>query len=530
MNTQDLMNELSNELALVNIQAEPFTETTTIHFSDTALKLVRQIMGIKNVVKRLAMQLKKELFPNGVLNDKGEEASEDDVLNGDEFETFRKDLRTVLVWSLSRNPATSNYGQRLISDFDLEHFGKVKVLNQFIKDHKLKAGYTAEEFDDIQTELEKDRVRCVAHTTGSVRSIIKYWDLPGADQRRKEDAARHQTPIKITTEADFNASWQSLSTRTTSISPSLETGEAETGGVNLEGAFSPLPEQPQHVCTICTEIISDYIMFLPCMHPLHEYCALKYVKHQKSLDEPTKCPTCSLEFNPAHLCLAEEDVVVQNIHPEDSDSEPEWSGDEEDSADEEEDDEDEATVPLTEETKLDDNAPTVPLPAAAVLYETLPKTIDILFESAAEFLAKFKTIFECCNGKGAISNYMKNKDFTVHCSDKYRGENRLDFLNEEPSFDYDCIITNPPYSTVHSFITRAMELQKPFAQLIPIYSLGCKDMRTHGKTHAFKFISCGRHQFRQEDGTLMNPNYGVGWLIYDPEDQHKEKGVHIVYP
>jgi hypothetical protein len=187
-------------------------------------------------------------------------------------------------------------------------------------------------------------------------------------------------------------------------------------------------------------------------------------------------------------------------------------------------------IETAEEDSGEEDDADIPLPAEAKLFETLPKSLDALFECVPEFLSKFENFWECCDGEGAISGYLMKKGFDVYCSDKYRGNSRMDFLSEEPAFEYDCIITNPPYSGVHLFINRAIELQKPFALLIPIYSLGCKDMRKHGKNYAFKFVACGRHQFRLEDGTLMNPNYGVGWLMYDPEDQEKEKGVHIVYP
>jgi hypothetical protein len=168
------------------------------------------------------------------------------------------------------------------------------------------------------------------------------------------------------------------------------------------------------------------------------------------------------------------------------------------------------------------------------LYETLPISLDALFKCAPDFLAKYKTIFECCDGKGAISNYLKNKGFTVHCSDKYRGENRMDFLNEEPSFEYDAIITNPPYAkpNIGLFVSRCLETRKPFALLIPLYYVAYTSMVAKLKDHSFKFIYCGSHKFRMENGVIKDvvPFGGVGWLVYEPEAFAKSGILEYIYP
>ena len=47
----------------------------------------------------------------------------------------------------------------------------------------------------------------------------------------------------------------------------------------------------------------------------------------------------------------------------------------------------------------------------------------------------------------------------------------FDFLTDTPDFDFDMIITNPPYSLKDEFLRRCYELKKPFCLLLPITSL-----------------------------------------------------------
>jgi hypothetical protein len=52
---------------------------------------------------------------------------------------------------------------------------------------------------------------------------------------------------------------------------------------------------------------------------------------------------------------------------------------------------------------------------------------------------------------------------------------KLDFLRTKPTFHYDCIVTNPPYSNKNDFISRCTELfesnHKPWAMLLPLSAL-----------------------------------------------------------
>lgn len=78
-------------------------------------------------------------------------------------------------------------------------------------------------------------------------------------------------------------------------------------------------------------------------------------------------------------------------------------------------------------------------------------------------------VWECTDhGGSSITKILKQHGNTVHSSHITGG---VDFLRTHPSFEYDCIVTNPPFSLKDDFLKRAYELGKPFAFLLPITAL-----------------------------------------------------------
>jgi len=80
------------------------------------------------------------------------------------------------------------------------------------------------------------------------------------------------------------------------------------------------------------------------------------------------------------------------------------------------------------------------------------------------YLNKKWVIWECSCGNGNLSNYLKLVGFNVIATDILTG---YDFLNCQPR-EYDCIITNPPFSLKQKFLERCYTLSKPFALLLPL--------------------------------------------------------------
>ena len=63
---------------------------------------------------------------------------------------------------------------------------------------------------------------------------------------------------------------------------------------------------------------------------------------------------------------------------------------------------------------------------------------------------------------------LRNAGFNVIATHK---EDGYDFFNYEPQDKYDIIISNPPFSQKDNILRRLIELDKPFAVLLPLPSL-----------------------------------------------------------
>lgn len=85
-----------------------------------------------------------------------------------------------------------------------------------------------------------------------------------------------------------------------------------------------------------------------------------------------------------------------------------------------------------------------------------------------EYIPKGSIIWECTDyGKSNITSILKNNGYKVistHIKD-------FNFLTDKPNFNFDIIITNPPYSLKDEFIKKCYEYKKPFALLLPLTAL-----------------------------------------------------------
>lgn len=95
-------------------------------------------------------------------------------------------------------------------------------------------------------------------------------------------------------------------------------------------------------------------------------------------------------------------------------------------------------------------------------------TPDYAIIPLIKYLPKNKIIWECTDfGESNITKCLKEYGYKV-ISTHIKNFN---FLIDEPNFEYDIIITNPPYSLKDEFIERCYNLKKPFCLLLPITSL-----------------------------------------------------------
>jgi len=91
-------------------------------------------------------------------------------------------------------------------------------------------------------------------------------------------------------------------------------------------------------------------------------------------------------------------------------------------------------------------------------------------------------IWEPAAGKGYICEYLAYWGYFVQGSDIIYDETHNFFIYDiakdpevhgpyEDTFEWDVIVTNPPYSIKYQWIQRCLELGKPFALLVPVETI-----------------------------------------------------------
>ena len=83
-----------------------------------------------------------------------------------------------------------------------------------------------------------------------------------------------------------------------------------------------------------------------------------------------------------------------------------------------------------------------------------------------------KRIWEMCPGAGYLINILLDAGFVVY-TNAVKTSVR-DALNYESGWPYEAIVTNPPWSKKHLFLERCVTLEKPFALLLPVRTLGVR--------------------------------------------------------
>lgn len=106
-------------------------------------------------------------------------------------------------------------------------------------------------------------------------------------------------------------------------------------------------------------------------------------------------------------------------------------------------------------------------------------------EPILKYLDKDKIYWECTDfGDSNIRKVLVKNGFKVIATKK----EEIDFLKDDPSFKFDVIITNPPYSIKDKFIRRCYELNKPFMLLLPITALEGKERNKLYKENELELI------------------------------------------
>jgi len=125
------------------------------------------------------------------------------------------------------------------------------------------------------------------------------------------------------------------------------------------------------------------------------------------------------------------------------------------------------------------------------------------------YLKKDWTIWECAWGGGSLAKHLKEEGFDVI------GSKETDFLDEKFNANFDCVITNPPYSLKEEFLERAYKLGKPFAFLMPLTALEGKKRGELYRKHGIQLIIPNKRiNFITPSGKGSGSWFQVAWFCW----------------
>jgi len=132
-----------------------------------------------------------------------------------------------------------------------------------------------------------------------------------------------------------------------------------------------------------------------------------------------------------------------------------------------------------------------------------PKSV---WESIAHLLPKDKVIWECFYSNGKSGEYLTELGFNVE-------HHKIDFF-EDPPFDYDLLVENPPYTSKSRTFKRLRELDIPFMLLVPVATVTKQFLKKHFINQLQMVIPSKRIHFVRGGEQSKSSWFDVVWLCY----------------
>lgn len=121
-------------------------------------------------------------------------------------------------------------------------------------------------------------------------------------------------------------------------------------------------------------------------------------------------------------------------------------------------------------------------------------------------------IWDPCMGEGLLIETLNDNSLTALGTDEITGTN---FLIDESPYEFDAIITNPPYSKKDQFIQRCYELGKPFALLMPLTALEGKKRLPMYKENGMQLcLLPKRVNFKTPSGKGSGAWFATAWFTH----------------
>ena len=139
------------------------------------------------------------------------------------------------------------------------------------------------------------------------------------------------------------------------------------------------------------------------------------------------------------------------------------------------------------------------------------------WEQIEAYLPKDKVIYEAFYGNGKSAEYLRELGCNVVSED-------VDFF--ESRIEFDCIVTNPPYSCKPKIFSRLRELNKPFIMLVPVSTITKKFYLDYFANKCGILVPKKRIHFVKDDVQTSRSWFDVLYIC------HQIKGVNpreIIY-
>jgi hypothetical protein len=139
-----------------------------------------------------------------------------------------------------------------------------------------------------------------------------------------------------------------------------------------------------------------------------------------------------------------------------------------------------------------------------------------------KYIPKSYRIWEPACGMGMMASALRGHGYDVIDTDILTGSNFFEF---EPA-EYDCIVTNPPYSAKYSWLERCYLLGKPFALLIPVESIGAWKAQRLYREYGTQFLFLNKRVdfIMPVKGDESSAQFLVFWSCCDLLDDQVEYG------
>lgn len=125
-----------------------------------------------------------------------------------------------------------------------------------------------------------------------------------------------------------------------------------------------------------------------------------------------------------------------------------------------------------------------------------------VWEKIINYIPKDKIIYEPFYGDGKSGEHLKE----LGCKNVIHQD--VDFFNND--FEYDLIVTNPPFSIRRKILTKLKEIDKPFIVLLPSSIINAVWFRNYFK-ESLQVIIPDKLNFEHAD---KNEKFNFNWGIY----------------